>query len=127
MLPLGFRHFSNMRPKRQQRKSGSPDAYAGYSMTYRRTFRIGDRVKIGEDVGGVATNAAARQPHPHSKKRGSGRAQLDDPGYASHELQLDGSGTRTHLAHHSGHWLRNPVASSGSDVTRDCRPYRVPG
>jgi len=26
---------------------------AGYSMTYRRTFRLGDRVKIGEDVGDV--------------------------------------------------------------------------
>jgi small-conductance mechanosensitive channel len=28
---------------------------AGYSMTYRRTFRLGDRVKIGEDVGDVET------------------------------------------------------------------------
>ena len=28
---------------------------AGYSMTYRRTFRLGDRVKIGGDIGAVET------------------------------------------------------------------------
>ena len=72
---------------------------AGYSITYRCTFRVWDRVKIGEDVGDVEKMRLLVSHIRTLKNAGSGRAQLDDPIYASHELQLDGSGTRTESLH----------------------------
>ena len=41
---------------------------AGYTMTYRRAFRIGDRVKIGDTVGDVTEYARIGHPFKDSEK-----------------------------------------------------------
>ena len=51
---------------------------AGYSMTYRRAFKVGDRVKVGDHVGEVTADAAAGDALADAQERGDRRPELED-------------------------------------------------
>ena len=53
---------------------------AGYMMTYRRAFKVGDRVKIGDAMGDVIGDAAAGHAPQVVQERGDRHPQLADPG-----------------------------------------------
>ena len=83
---------------------------AGYSMVYRRAYKVGDRVRIGDTLGDV-TEMRLLVTHVRTpKERGGGHTQLGHSQQRSDQLQLAGEEQGPHPAYLSGYRLRGPLA-----------------
>ena len=76
---------------------------AGYSMTYRRAFKLGDFVQIGDVRGRGVGRSAAGHPRADDQERGDRGPELPDPGRVGHQLHVAGAVERSDPAHNGRH------------------------
>ena len=96
---------------------------AGYMMTYRRAFKVGDRVQIGDVIGDVV-EMRLQVTHLRSLKHEEVIIpELADPQRPGGELQLAGAGAGVDSAHHGGDRLRSALAAGGSHAALGRRAH----
>ena len=89
---------------------------AGYLMTYRRVFKVGDRVKVGDVFGDVIATQASGDAHPYPQERRGDHSEFPDTDRKRDELQFHGRYAGADPPHHGRHRLRDPLAAGGGDA-----------
>ncbi len=106
---------------------GSPSVIsnlvAGQTLAFRRAFRVGDRVKVGEHVGRGSASPFTDDLSALSQERADRHPQLADPEQGGGELQHPGAGSGTDPAYDREDRLWRAVASGGSDIARGRRAH----
>ena len=96
---------------------------AGQSLAFRRAFRVGDRVKIGEHVGEVTEIRLLTTFLRSPKNEQIVIPNSDDPQQRGGELQHPGQSVGAHPAHHRRHRVRDPLAPGRGDAAGGRGPH----
>ena len=91
---------------------------AGYMLIYRRAFKEGDRIQVGDVLGDVVT---MRQQVTHLRTLKNEEVTIPnstDPGQRRRQLQLAGARARADPPHDGGDRLRDAVAAGRGDAAR---------
>ena len=96
---------------------------AGYSMTYRRTFRVGDRVKIGDQVGDVEQVGllVTRLRSPKNEEVVVPNSAILASQVVNYSSMAEDRGLILHTTVGIGY--ETPAAAGGSDPARGGRPH----
>ena len=95
---------------------------AGYSMIYRRAFRVGDRVEIA-GITGTVEEAGCRIRHQDPDERAGDAAQRARPFEPRRQPHAAGADPRPDPPHGGKHRLRRSVAAGGSAAARSGAPH----
>jgi small-conductance mechanosensitive channel len=92
---------------------------AGLILTYTRTLRPGEFVKIGEYEGAGHVHHA----HSHRARRSADAAQFDDHRHRHQKLFAHGARSGLCGRHGGNHWLRHTMAAGRGDVAGSRQTY----
>ena len=96
---------------------------AGYSMIYRRAFRVGDRVEIAGITGTVEELGAAGYAHQDPDERAGDAAQRARPFEPRRQPHAARAEPWSDPPHGGQHRLRRSVAAGGSDAAGSGAPH----
>ena len=97
---------------------------AGYTVTYRRAFRVGDRISVGRVHRRGQRSALDGHPSAHGKERGNRGTELTGAAESRSQLQQAREDARPDPAHDGLHRLRDGMAAGRSDAACSRTAYR---